>query len=206
MYIGHNSEVRDLVLQTNETDRLVIKGCNGNVGIGINDPTTSLHVKDTATIESSGALSTLYLKNSSTNGKKYYVNSNYFTLLLWKAVLPIPTGENWREYHHNVLIRNRLHPSCGSFPVVLPLAGPCPRVPGRGARPPRPPQIAGGQELGERDLVFFHAQKTTRRVKFRCAGRFRYRLTSMATSFFLPAVTTTVFRTGLNPSAAVWIV
>ncbi len=130
----------------------------------------------------------------------------YFTLLLWKAVLPIPTGENWREYHHNVLIRNRLHPSCGSFPVVLPLAGPCPRVPGRGARPPRPPQIAGGQELGERDLVFFHAQKTTRRVKFRCAGRFRYRLTSMATSFFLPAVTTTVFRTGLNPSAAVWIV
>jgi hypothetical protein len=38
MYIGHNSAARDLILQTDETDRLVIDGANGNVGIGTDDP------------------------------------------------------------------------------------------------------------------------------------------------------------------------
>lgn len=32
-YIGHNSDLRDLVLQTNETNRLTIDGSTGNVGI-----------------------------------------------------------------------------------------------------------------------------------------------------------------------------
>ena len=32
-YIGHNSDLRDLILQTNETDRLTIDGSTGNVGV-----------------------------------------------------------------------------------------------------------------------------------------------------------------------------
>ncbi|EKE10737.1 MAG: hypothetical protein ACD_15C00206G0001, partial [uncultured bacterium] len=40
MYIGHNSSLRNLTFQTDETDRLTIAG-NGNVGIGTNSPTAS---------------------------------------------------------------------------------------------------------------------------------------------------------------------
>jgi hypothetical protein len=44
MYVGHNSLLRDLRLQTNETDRVTIDGSTGNVGIGTTDPTKKLHV------------------------------------------------------------------------------------------------------------------------------------------------------------------
>ncbi len=45
MYVGHNSGIRNLVFQTNETDRLTILG-NGNVGIGTIDPTQKLTIKN----------------------------------------------------------------------------------------------------------------------------------------------------------------
>ena len=44
MYIGHNSAARDLILQTDETDRLVIDGATGNVGIGTDNPGQELEV------------------------------------------------------------------------------------------------------------------------------------------------------------------
>ena len=44
MYIGHNSAARDLILQTDETDRLVIDGAKNNVGIGTDNPGQELEV------------------------------------------------------------------------------------------------------------------------------------------------------------------
>ena len=44
MYIGHNSSQRDIILQTDETDRLTIDGSTGNIGIGTDNPDTSLHI------------------------------------------------------------------------------------------------------------------------------------------------------------------
>jgi len=44
MYVGHNSSSRDLILQTNETDRLTIDGSSGSIGIGTDDPTEKLSV------------------------------------------------------------------------------------------------------------------------------------------------------------------
>ena len=44
MYIGHNSAARDLILQTDETDRLVIDGATGNVGIGTDNPSAELEI------------------------------------------------------------------------------------------------------------------------------------------------------------------
>ena len=44
MYIGHNSAARDLILQTDETDRLVIDGATGRVGIGTDNVDYKLEV------------------------------------------------------------------------------------------------------------------------------------------------------------------
>lgn len=44
MYIGHNSSSRDLRLQTNETDRLVIDGSTGNVGIATDNQLAKFQV------------------------------------------------------------------------------------------------------------------------------------------------------------------
>ena len=44
MYIGHNSAARDLILQTDETDRLVIDGTTGRVGIGTDNVDYKLEV------------------------------------------------------------------------------------------------------------------------------------------------------------------
>ena len=44
MYIGHNSAARDLILQTDETDRLVIDGATGNVGIRTDTPGGDLDI------------------------------------------------------------------------------------------------------------------------------------------------------------------
>ena len=64
MYIGHNSAARDLILQTDETDRLVIDE-NRNVGIGTDVPQGELHVKRT-----SGTGRIILEGSSSTNWSK----------------------------------------------------------------------------------------------------------------------------------------
>ena len=46
MYVGHNSSSRDLILQTNETDRLRIKGNTGSVLIGSTTTNVKLYVYD----------------------------------------------------------------------------------------------------------------------------------------------------------------
>ena len=45
MHIGHNSSLRDLKLQTNETDRLTINGSTGNIGIGTDSPSAPISIK-----------------------------------------------------------------------------------------------------------------------------------------------------------------
>ena len=49
MYVGHNSSSRDLVLQTDETDRITIDGSTGNVGIKQGSPRAILDVFETTT-------------------------------------------------------------------------------------------------------------------------------------------------------------
>ena len=64
MYIGHNSAARDLILQTDETDRLVIDGANGNVGIGTDNPAAKLEVA--TSVDGQATLATF--KNTSGGG------------------------------------------------------------------------------------------------------------------------------------------
>jgi len=44
MYFGHNSNTRDLTLQTNESDRLTIDGATGKIGIWTTDPKGTLDI------------------------------------------------------------------------------------------------------------------------------------------------------------------
>ena len=48
MYIGHNSSSRDLVLQTDETNRITIDGSTGNVGIGTDNPSAEISIWSTS--------------------------------------------------------------------------------------------------------------------------------------------------------------
>ena len=60
-YFGHDSSVRSLILRTNSTARLTVKG-DGNVGIGTTSPTSKLHV-----VETTATGSRIQLGSSSTN-------------------------------------------------------------------------------------------------------------------------------------------
>ena len=87
MYIGHNSAARDLILQTDETDRLVIDGATGNVGIGTDVPQGELHVKRTSStgriIVEGAALAQIGLRDNAggTDSKVIQIRNNAQNLL-----------------------------------------------------------------------------------------------------------------------------
>ena len=64
LYIGHNSSVRDLRFQTNNTDKITIKG-GGDVGIGTTTPTEKLTVA--GNISASGTIFTDTISSPSNN-------------------------------------------------------------------------------------------------------------------------------------------
>ena len=79
MYVGHNASARNLVFQTNETDRVTIDS-DGYVGIGTDDPDVPLHIMDSSDVvgilssTNNGANLDLYDNNTqsrirSVNGK-----------------------------------------------------------------------------------------------------------------------------------------
>ena len=64
MYVGHNAGSRDLIFQTDETDRVTIDS-SGKVGIGTDDPQTLLHVDGTSNSDARITISrTGYLRNN----------------------------------------------------------------------------------------------------------------------------------------------
>ena len=88
LYIGHNSAARDLILQTDETDRLVIDGATGNVGIGTDVPQGELHVKRTSStgriIVEGAALAQIGLRDNAggTDSKVIQIRNNAQNLLI----------------------------------------------------------------------------------------------------------------------------
>ncbi len=97
MYLGHNSGARNLKLQTNETSRITITGI-GNVGIGIDAPTTKLDVDGPVRCKSY-TVATLPSASGSGAGAMIYVSDE-----TGGAVMAFSDGTDWRRFTDRAVV------------------------------------------------------------------------------------------------------